>query len=123
MGWLGGRSSLAGRNFLDLIPQRIVTHEAGATPEKVVLLLPRYRDWFFGRIVQPLLRGDKRFIRVPLDGRGSWLWSRVDGQRTAGEIALDFRSRFPEDDEQVEQRVSQYLGAMISNGFMEIQRD
>ncbi len=70
-----------------------------------------------------LVRGDKRFIRVPLDARGSWLWDQADGERTVGAIAVEFRRVFPEDDEQVEQRVSQYVGAMIGNGFMEIRRD
>ena len=123
MGWFSGRHSLAGLNFLDLVPKRSVTHVEGATPDKAVLLLPRFRGWVLGRFLQSLLRGDKRFIRVPLDARGSWFWYQVDGERTVGAIALAFREEYPEDDEQVEVRVSKYVGAMIANGFMEIRRD
>ena len=120
MAWPRRRSSLQDKNYLDFVPRRAVASEEGAAADSVVVLMPRYRDFFFGRFLQPLLRGDKRFIRVPLDPRGCWIWSRVDGQRTVGELAQGFRDVFPEDDEQVNERVCRYVAAMVGHGFMEI---
>ena len=120
MAWGWRRSSLQDQNYLDFVPRRIATGEAGTAEGSVVVLMPRYRDFFFGRVLQPLLRGDKRFIRVPLDPRGSWIWGQVDGERTVGDVARGFRETFPEDEEQVEERVCHYVAAMVGHGFMEI---
>ena len=120
MAWPWQRSSLRDKNYLDFVPRRIVDSEEGEADGSVVVLMPRYRDFFFGRFLQPLLRGDKRFIRVPLDPRGSWLWARVDGRRTVGELAREFRGVFPQDDEQVNERVCRYVAAMVGHGFMGI---
>jgi len=113
--------SLQGVNYLDLVPRRLIDSEP-ADDGKVRLLMPRYRDPLGKRLLQPLLRGDRRFIRVPLEGRGSWIWSQVDGDRTVGQIAVAFRAAFPEESEQVEERVCQYVAALVGNGFLGVER-
>jgi hypothetical protein len=120
MGWFRSTHPLAGVNYLDLVPSHAVAAQRDPAGDRVVLLMPRYGDWFFGRLLQPLLRGDKRFIRVPLDPRGSWLWDHADGQRTVGELAEGFRETFAEDADQAEERVSRYIAAMVGHRFMSI---
>jgi hypothetical protein len=107
-------------NYLDLIPSHAVESEPQGEPDRVVLRMPRFRDAIFGRLLQPRLRGDRRFIRVPLDRRGSWLWSEIDGQRTVGDLARRFRAAFPEDAGQVEERLCHYVAAMVGHGFMTV---
>lgn len=108
-----------GVNYLDLVPRRLVEYES-APDGCIAVRMPRYRDCLFGRILQPLLRGDRRFIRVPLEDRGSWIWQRVDGRNTVGEIAREFRASFPEETEEVETRVCQYVAAMVGHGFLAV---
>ena len=111
---------LAGVNYLDLVPAHRV--ESESTDEQVVLLMPRYRDWLWGRLVQPRLRGEKRFIRVPLDARGTWLWERIDGERNVGVLARGFREAFPEEEGNVEERVCQYVAALEGHGFLTVEK-
>jgi len=114
------KKSLSGLNYLDFIPVHKVESVPGEESGRVVLSLPRYRDWFYGRLVQPHLKGDRRFIRVPLDARGSWIWGQIDGKCTVGDLARSFREAFPEDDQDVEHRMSLYVGALADNGFIEV---
>jgi len=120
MRWPWQRSPLADLNYLELVPRRIVQSDPGGAPSRVLLLMPRYRDPVFGRLVQPHLRGERRFIRVPLDPRGSWLWAQVDGEMTVGELVQRFREAFPEETEQVEERLCHYVAAMVGHGFMAV---
>jgi len=113
--------SMQGVNYLDLTPRRLVECES-EDDGQVRLRMPRYRDPVGRRLLQPLLKGDRRFIRVPLEGRGSWIWGQVDGERTVGDIALEFRGAFPEETEQVETRVCQYVAALVGHGFLAVDR-
>lgn len=106
-------------NYLDLVPRRAV-EAVDDDSGRVVVLMPRYRDAVFGRLLQPRLKGDRRFIRVPLEARGSWVWRQVDGVRTVGAIARVFRTAFPEETDQVEERVCQFVAAMVAQGFLRI---
>jgi hypothetical protein len=115
------RHRLQGVNYLDLVPRHVVDAAPESDSGRVILLVPRYRDFLYSRLVQPFLRGDKRWIKIPLDPRGSWLWEQVDGRRTVGELARGFREAFPEDAEQVEERVSQYVAALVGNGFLAVE--
>ena len=55
--WINGRSSsMRGVNYLDLVPEHVVEAETSDNADQVVLLMPRYRDFLFRRLVQPLLR-------------------------------------------------------------------
>lgn len=117
--WRRNQPDLRDVNYLDLVPRRLV--EAAADEDgRVVLLMPRYRDPVFGRLLQPRLRGARRFIRVPLEERGSWVWRQVDGQRSVGEIVHAFREAFPAESEQVEERVCHYVAALAGNGFLAV---
>ncbi len=111
--------NLRGVNYLDLVPRRVVESEA-LDGGRVRLCMPRYRDALGSRLLQPLLKGEKRYIRVPLEARGSWIWDQVDGERNVGDIAVAFRQAFPEEAEPVDERVCQYVAALVANGFLAV---
>lgn len=101
--------SFAGIDFLSLVPVPMVESFFDADEQQVVLLIPRYRDPVFGRLLQPRLSEAKRHIRMKLDARGSWLWPLMDGERSIGQLAEMFERRFPEDAAESGQRISGYL--------------
>jgi len=115
--WPWKRSRWRNVNFLDLVPRRRVAHEEDEEG-RIVLLQPRYTDPVLGRWLQPRLRPDKRWIRVPLDSRGTWLWRHIDGARTVGELAAGFQAAFPEDQRDIPLRVSQYVGVLHQHGWV-----
>ncbi|PID80400.1 hypothetical protein CSB20_07625 [bacterium DOLZORAL124_64_63] len=108
----------AGIDFLDLIPVGGVPYERDPADQRVVLLMPRYRDFFFGRLIQPRLGPEKRFVRMKLDARGSYLWGQMDGRRRIGDLVAGFREAFPEDGAQAPERISGYLYNMYEQKLL-----
>jgi hypothetical protein len=119
MGWFNrGKSKWRGVDFMTLVPERALDHEAGSRAGQIVLLQPRYQGFPFGQLIQPRLKGAKRFIRIPLEDRGSLLWHHMDGQRTVGQLVLLVADHFEDDNDEVPQRVGAYLYYMFENGFI-----
>lgn len=112
------RNLWQGINYLELVPVHRLEWQEDTEQNRVVVLVPRYRDFLFGRLVQPRLGPSKRFLRVPLEQRGSFLWREMDGKRTVAELSQAFAVGFPADDSQYNERVSVYLHAMYENGFI-----
>jgi hypothetical protein len=107
-----------GVDYLELIPVRRFESQEDPIREQIVVLMPRYRDFLFGRLVQPHLGPGKRFLRIPLEDRGSFLWRLCDGQRTVADLTAAFTDQFPADTDDAPRRVSIYLHAMYDNGFI-----
>lgn len=105
-------------DFALLIPVRTVSAVDGDRPDQVVLLQPRYRGGLLGRFLQPRLPDHKKYLRVALEDRGSFLWGLLDGRRTVGELAAAFVARFPEDADRAPERVAGYLYNLEQNGFL-----
>lgn len=107
-----------GIDMLDLVPQAQVATAPDSSPDRIILLQPRYAGPVWGRILQPLLPEDKKFVRVPLDPRGSLIWSRIDGETTIRSMAEGWEGRFPEDAEHVHHRICLFLARMRELGFI-----
>lgn len=132
----GGASAWDGVDYLDLVPVRCVAFEerpaAGDAAGQVVLLVPRYRDPFWGRVLQPRLGPAKRFVRVPLEARGSALWRGMDGRATVRDLLPAAAAAAPADDQggagdegidadaDLARRVCLYLQALVDNGFVAV---
>jgi hypothetical protein len=127
----GGGSKWDDVDYLDLVPTRRVAFEerpdGGEDADgmqvdlpQVVLLVPRYRDAVWGRILQPRLGPGKRFVRVPLEARGSALWRGMDGKATVRDLLTVAESAAPGDGEDLARRVCLYLQALVDNGFVAV---
>lgn len=114
----GNARKFSGVDFMTLVPKARVNHEIDPEAEKVVLLVPRYTDPIFGRVIQPYLGENKRFIRLPLDSRGSWIWRHMDGKRSVSQMVAAFSEEFPADNKDVPERLSGYLYNMWENKFL-----
>ncbi len=114
----GNSRKFAGVDFMALIPAAKVQHATDSTSQKVTLLVPRYSDPLFGRFIQPYLGEKKKFIRLTLDQRGSWIWCQMDGQSTVAHMVCSFEKEFPNDLTDVPERLSGYLYSMWENKFV-----
>ncbi len=113
-------SPWAGIDYLDLVPRRMVGFEAPEGDANIVLLVPRYRDGVWGRLIQPRLGPGKRFVRVPLEARGSALWRAIDGVRTVRDLLPAAHEAAPEDDADLARRVCLYVQNLADNGFIRL---
>jgi hypothetical protein len=104
-----------GVDFMGLVPEHACGWERGDRPGQVVVLQPRFHKGVMGRFLQPRLKDNKKYLRIPLEERGSFLWGLMDGRRTVGELTETFRGQFPGEADQVPQRVATYLYQMADN--------
>jgi len=107
-----------GVDFMALVPVQACGWTEGDRPGQVVVLQPRFRSGLLGRFLQPRLKEGKKHLRIPLEDRGSFLWGLMDGRRTVGEMTVAFSGEFPEDTEQVPERVATYLYQMAENNLI-----
>jgi hypothetical protein len=119
VGFLGDKKRWQGVDFAGLVPRHCAPFESGDEAGRVVLLQPRYQGWLMGRLVQPRLPAHKKYLKVPLEERGSFLWALVDGQRTVADLVAAFVDAFPVEKEQAGERVAGYLYNLEVNGFLE----
>lgn len=111
----------SGVDFGAVRPAPLVEAAPAAAGEPVVLLIPRYRDRLLGRWLQPRLRPAKRYLRLPLDARGSFLWPLLDGRRTVAQLAGEFAAAFPADAAQAPERVALYVYQLADNGLVDLE--
>jgi hypothetical protein len=129
----GGGSPWDGVDYLDLVPRRLVESEMPAAAaasdvagdvatDRVVLLVPRYRDALWGRLVQPRLGPAKRYLRVPLEARGSALWQAIDGRRPVRDMLEVVAALESGEVADLPTRVCLYVQSLADNGFIALDR-
>lgn len=104
-----------GVDFMTLVPEKACGWTPGAEPGLVIVLQPRFRTGLLGRFLQPRLKEAKKYLRIPLEERGSHLWNHIDGKATVGKLAQEFGRNFPGENDQVSERVATYLYQMADN--------
>ena len=76
----------------------------------VTLIVPRFGTGRFGQVMDRWL--GFRPHRIRLDEIGTFVWERMDGQRTFDEIARDMRTTFGDRVEPAEERLTLFLGRL-----------
>lgn len=69
------------------------------------------------RITQILLK-KPRVSHIHLDEIGSYVWLKIDGKSTVGDIALPFEAHFGERVHPTYERLGQYFSILVSYGFV-----
>lgn len=105
-------------NLMDYVPRRTVESEPGPSGEQV-LLAPRFRSWPFTLLLK---RMPKPFMKIRLDEVGSFLWERIDGERTLGELALALSQEFGDRVEPAPQRVGLFFRDLMKGHFVCLER-
>lgn len=102
-------------NYLELTPVRNFEHEY--KDKNAVVLVPRFRDWFFGKLLQPKLK--HKYIKVDLDQFGTATWEAIDGNKKISEIALELDSKFGKQIHPVYDRLTEFLKNLFQNGLID----
>ena len=114
------RSEWEGRGLHELVPHRLIAHESTAEGG-LRLLEPRFKGPVLGRLLQPRLPRNRAHVHVDLDERGRFLWLSMDGTHSVSDLVAMFGERFPDDAEQVHERVWRYVAVMEHHGFLEFE--
>lgn len=104
-----------GVDFMTLVPEKACEWTQGDVPGQTILLQRRFSTGLLGRFLQPRLKETKKYIRIPLEDRGSFLWGQIDGKRTVRDMAEAFGMEFSDEKDQVPERVATYLFQMADN--------
>ncbi len=106
---------LEGVNLLELAPTRVAEwKEIGG---RVVLHRPTPTRGGPAGLLDRLLHALSA-RRIRLDETGSFVWQRLDGERTVGEVAQALRERFGEAVEPAEERLGRLIRALRREGLV-----
>lgn len=104
-------------NLLALKPERNLKWET-ADNNRVVLLVPKFRNRFVVRWFVPMLK--KPNIRVKLDERGSFVWQRCDGRATVEEIGEQMALTFSESLDSTYERIEKFIQQFTRDKFVKL---
>ncbi len=105
--------------LLRCLPEPAVGSEIDDETGQVILLKPRYGQGWLGRLLTRRLA--KPWVRVHLDELGTWVWKRLDGERTLADLAHEMRTAFPEETKP-EQRILMFVRQLVGTGLMNVRR-
>jgi hypothetical protein len=116
--FLKRRKILKEINTLDLTPVKQM-ESADNADGKVDIILPRFRNQFLKRALQPRKKGDN--ITIHLDELGSAIWRMIDGTMNVHQICSKLQTEFPEKlnpPEETEERVAKFLSLLYQERYI-----
>lgn len=102
-------------NYLVLTPARKYDSE-DREDGFINILIPRYTDFFFGKLLQPRLKN--KYIRANLDEYGSAVWQEINGSTNVEQIGNKLENRFGERIQPVLPRLTTFLTQIYDAGFI-----
>ena len=100
-------------NYLDMIPSHNI--ENWQTAEDGVVTLMVENSGLFNSIAQNIFKKPK-YTQVHLDTMGSFLWPRMDGQKSVADLALEVKAEFGKEAE----RIAKYFQILESYHFVKL---
>lgn len=83
---------------------------------QVTLFVPKFTSALARKWLVPLLA--KPDIRVQLDARGSYVWSRCDGNTTVAEIGSSMAEAFHEPLDALYDRIGKFIQTLARDKFL-----
>ena len=102
-------------NYLDYVPVIDPRNTWSEANGKVTIHM--VHRGFYAAIAQKFFH-TPRVSHIDLDGYGSFLWTRIDGQKTVGDLALELKAQFGQEAEPLYDRLVQYMRILRNNGFI-----
>ena len=72
---------------------------------------------FYAAIAQKFFH-TPRVSHIDLDRYGSFLWTRIDGKKTVGQLALELKEQFGQEAEPLYDRLVKYMQILHNNHFI-----
>ena len=113
-----GRKKGPAENYLDRIPVRADLRWEQSEAGAVTLFIENRGA--MNTVAQKLFH-KPRFSQVHLDELGSFIWQRIDGVYTVGELAGPVKEQFGEAAEPLYPRIARYFQVLESYGFVTLQ--
>lgn len=116
--WVQGRARRPWSELKGLRPRLNAEVRVQPLETGLELLACEAKPGFWERLSRRAGKPSER--RFELDRVGAFLWERIDGQRTAGELARAVEAEFKLHRAEVEAALSQYLEMLHARGLIEI---
>ncbi len=103
------------KNYLDFIP---VYDPRNTWDEKDgIVTINMIHKGIYDKIAQKFFH-TPRVSHIDLDEYGSFLWLRIDGEKTIGQLALEMKEEFGQKAEPLYDRLTHYMQVLRNNNFI-----
>lgn len=103
-------------NYLDFVPV-INGQNTWDQGEDGVVTIHMVNRGFYNTLAQKLFH-TPRVSHIKLDEHGSFLWMRIDGIKTVGQLALELKEAYGEKAEPLYDRLVKYMQILHNNRFI-----
>ena len=103
-------------NYLDFIPV-VNGQNTWDRGEDGVVTIHMVNRGFYNTLAQKLFH-TPRVSHIKLDEYGSFLWMRIDGVKTVGQLALELKAAYGEKAEPLYDRLVKYMQILRNNRFI-----
>ena len=103
-------------NYLDFIPV-VNGQNTWDRGEDGVVTIHMVNRGFYNTLAQKLVH-TPRVSHIKLDDYGSFLWMRIDGVKTVGQLALELKEAYGEKAEPLYDRLVKYMQILRNNRFI-----
>lgn len=103
-------------NYLDFIPV-VNGQNTWDRGEDGVVTIHMVNRGFYNTLAQKLFH-TPRVSHIKLDEYGSFLWMRIDGVKTVGQLALELKEAYGEKVEPLYDRLVKYMQILRNNRFI-----
>lgn len=101
-------------NYLDFIP---VINPKNDWSEDGIVTIHMVHRGFYASIAQKVFH-TPRVSHIKLDEYGSFLWKRINGERTVGQLAQQLKEQFGDQAEPLYDRLVKYMQILHNNEFI-----
>ena len=102
-------------NYLEYIP--VISEKNTWSVQDGKVTVHMVHRGFYAWIAQKFFHRP-RVSHIDLDRMGSFIFQRIDGMRTVGELALLVKAEFGQEAEPLYDRLVQYMRILRNNGFI-----
>lgn len=103
-------------NYLDFVPV-VNGQNTWDRGEDGVVTIHMVNRGFYNTLAQKLFH-TPRVSHIKLDEYGSFLWMRIDGVKTVGQLALELKEAYGEKAEPLYDRLVKYMQILRNNRFI-----
>lgn len=109
------KKDISTENYLEKVPKREVA--SFSCDDQGIVTLEIENTGFANRIAQKLLKKPKTSY-IHLDKFGSFVWTKIDGEKSILDIGKDVESKFGEEANPLYERLSKFFEILKSYNFI-----